>query len=103
MEHKLACSAVSLTKGGETESQTTKCTVTLQLCQTQPPSQGPLLSIPAEQERGRKEPYERGCVRHRIELNLEGFFLLARSLRIASKQACPVAASARTPTTRPPE
>lgn len=77
MEHKLACSAVSLTKGGETESQITNCTVTFQLCQTQPPSQGPFLSIPAEQERGRKEPYERGCVRHRIELNLEGFFLLA--------------------------
>ena len=77
MEHKLACSAASLTKVGETELPTTNCTVTFQLCQTQPPSQGPLLSIPAEQERGRKEPYERGCVRHRIELNLEGFFLLA--------------------------
>lgn len=77
MEHKLACSAVSLTKVGETESPTTNCTVTFQLCQTQPRSYGPLLSIPAEQERGRKGPYERGCVRQRIELNLEGFVLLA--------------------------
>ena len=77
MEHKLACSAASLTKVGETESPTTNCTVTFQLCQTQPPSQGPLLSIPAEQERGRIGPYERGLVRNRIELNLEGFFLLA--------------------------
>lgn len=55
MEHKLACSAVSLTEGGETESQTTNCTVTFQLCQTQPPSQGPLLSIPVEQERDVKD------------------------------------------------
>ena len=77
MDHKLACSAMSLTKGGETASPTTNCTVTFQLCQTQTPSQGPLLSIPAEQERGRKGPYEGGCVRERIELNLEGFFLLA--------------------------
>lgn len=77
MEHKLACSAMSLTKVGETESPTTNCAVTFQLCQTQPPSQGPLLSIPVEQERGRKGPNERGFVRHRIELNLEGFFLLA--------------------------
>lgn len=77
MEHKLACSAVSLTKVGETELPTTKCTVTFQLCQTQPPSQGPLLSISAEQETGRKGPCERGCVRQRTELNLEGFVLLA--------------------------
>ena len=83
MDHKLACSAMSLTKGGETASQTTNCTVTFQLCQTQTPSQGPLLSIPAEQERGCKGPYEGGCVRQRIELNLEGFFLLATV--IASK------------------
>ena len=77
MEHKLACSAASLTKVGETELPTTNCTVTFQLCQTQPPSQGPFLSIPAEQERGCKGPYERGCVRQRMELNYEGFFLLA--------------------------
>lgn len=73
MEHKLACSAVSLTKVGETESPTPNCTVTFQLCQTQPRSQGPLLSIPAEQETGRKGPYERGCVRQRIEFRRRGF------------------------------
>ena len=67
MEHKLACSAVSLTKVGETESPTMNCTVTFQLCQIQLRSQGPLLSIPAEQETGRKGPCERGCVRQRIE------------------------------------